>query len=204
MTHRAKIVATGSTPVSSTGVAMTIHGTPSFLNISSNVLKATGLTKLWFMSATTGHKHGSTTHYPSTPASKALRLSSRVDIPVRARIRVPLPFGSVDSILRISFVAPTPSSSGIDMSRSTILMFDGQNEEPGSISLFRNALESSFSLEHPYAITSVNGSNCVISLISNEQDQRSRNPQGRQRAPTLVLSHFILRKRRPVRLDHRC
>lgn len=66
------------------------------------------------------------THYPSTPASKALRLSSMVDIPVRAKIRVLRPFGFADSILRISFVAPTPSSFGIDMSRRTILMLGCQ------------------------------------------------------------------------------
>lgn len=48
MTHKAKIVATDSSPGSWTGVAMTTHGTPSFLNISSSVLKATGLTKLRF------------------------------------------------------------------------------------------------------------------------------------------------------------
>jgi len=30
------------------GYATVAHGTPSLLNISSNVLKATGLTKLWF------------------------------------------------------------------------------------------------------------------------------------------------------------
>ena len=48
MTHKAKIVTTDSAPVSWTGMAMGTHGTPSFLNISSNVLKATGLTKLWF------------------------------------------------------------------------------------------------------------------------------------------------------------
>jgi len=46
MTYKAKIVTTDSATVLWTGVAMTPHGTPSFLNISSNVLKATGLTKL--------------------------------------------------------------------------------------------------------------------------------------------------------------
>lgn len=39
--------ATDSVPVTWKGVTMAAHGTPSFLNISSNVLKATGLTKLW-------------------------------------------------------------------------------------------------------------------------------------------------------------
>jgi len=46
MTHKAKIVTTDSAPVTWTGVTMATHGTPSLLNISSNVLKATGLTKL--------------------------------------------------------------------------------------------------------------------------------------------------------------
>ena len=35
-------------PISWMGVTMAAYGTPSFLNISSSVLKATGLTKLWF------------------------------------------------------------------------------------------------------------------------------------------------------------
>lgn len=78
------------------------------------------------------YKYGGATHYPSTPASKALRLSSKVDIPVRAKMRVLSPFMFSDSILRISFAAPTPSSSGIDMSRSTILMFGRQCEAPGT------------------------------------------------------------------------
>jgi hypothetical protein len=67
-------------------------------------------------------------YYPSTPASKALRLSSRVDIPVRAKILALLQLGLADSILRISFAAPTPSSSGIDISRSTMLRFGHQRE----------------------------------------------------------------------------
>ena len=75
------------------------------------------------------YKRWRVTHYPSTPASKALRLSSRVDIPVRMRMRVLFSLGFADSIRRISFVAPTPSSFGIDISRSTILMFDRQQEE---------------------------------------------------------------------------
>jgi len=61
-------------------------------------------------------------HYPSTPASTALRLSWKVDIPVRVKIHVLSLFGFVDSILHISFAALTPSSSGVSMSRSTILM----------------------------------------------------------------------------------
>ena len=73
-------------------------------------------------SAGVGYEYERATHYPSTPASKALRLSSKVDIPVRIKMRVFSPLGFVDSILRISFVAPTPSSSGIDISRRTILM----------------------------------------------------------------------------------
>jgi len=83
------------------------------------------------------YKRWRVTHYPSTPASKALRLSSRVDIPVRARMRVFLAFGFVDSIRRISNVAPTPSSSGIDISRSTMLMFRRQYEEQATICLSR-------------------------------------------------------------------
>ena len=93
MTHRTKTVATDSAPVTSNCVTTAAHGTPSFLNISSNVLKATGLTKLWLVGVSgMGCEYGGgVAYYPSTPASKALRLSSRVDIPVRARIRVLLP-----------------------------------------------------------------------------------------------------------------
>ena len=58
--------------------------------------------------------------------------------------------------------------------------------------LIKNPLELSFSFEHPYAIAPVNGSNCIISLISNEQDQRLRNLQVIEHTRTLVLSHFIL------------
>ena len=58
--------------------------------------------------------------------------------------------------------------------------------------LIKNPLELSLSFEHLYAIEPVNGSDCVISLISNKQDQRSRNPQVRKYTRTLVLSHFIL------------
>jgi len=107
-----------------------------------------------------------------------------------------------DSILRISFVAPTPSSFGIDMSRSTMLMFDRQWKEQGTAD--KNALKSTLGLEQPNAIKSVNGSNCIISLISDGQDQWSRKVWSRQQAQTLVLSHFILRKRRSVRLNLPC
>jgi len=76
----------------------TFHNTPSLRNISSSVLNATGLTR-----------------YPSTPASNALLLSSRDDIPVRAniRVRVEAPVVSCwwDSNFRIADVAPTPNSS---------------------------------------------------------------------------------------------
>lgn len=57
------------------------------------------------------------THYPSTPASKARRLSSKEDIPVNARIRVGVGESAsevarfrADSMLRISAVAPTPAT----------------------------------------------------------------------------------------------
>ena len=43
-------------------------------------------------------------------------------------------------------------------------MFVRQWEDANGV-LIKNALESTFSLEHSYAITSVNGSNCVVSLM---------------------------------------
>ena len=66
------------------------------------------------------------THYPSTPASKARRLSSSEDMPVSARMRAGVdrrPFSCLrlDSICRICAVAPTPSKIGIDRSKSTTL-----------------------------------------------------------------------------------
>ena len=79
-------------------------------------------TIVWLTSASMKYKCWILAYYPSTPASNALRLSSRVDIPVRAKIRVLFLLGFDDSILRISFAAPTPSSSGIDISRRTILI----------------------------------------------------------------------------------
>lgn len=52
MAHKAKIVAIGYTGRWEV-VATAARGTPSFLNISSNVLKATGLTKLGFVDVST-------------------------------------------------------------------------------------------------------------------------------------------------------
>ena len=47
MTHKSKIVVIYSTPVSWADASWTdVDETPSFLNISSKVLKVTGLTKL--------------------------------------------------------------------------------------------------------------------------------------------------------------
>ena len=69
----------------------TFHDTPSLWNISSSVLKATGLTRLSYNEISSGwtrKKNRRVAHYPSTPASNALLLSSRDDIPVRAKIRV--------------------------------------------------------------------------------------------------------------------
>jgi len=48
MTHKVKIVVIDCARLRVRALAMAAHGTPSFLNISSNVLKATGLTKLRF------------------------------------------------------------------------------------------------------------------------------------------------------------
>lgn len=124
MTHKAKIIAIDSTQSHGRGNGRSWNSELSKQFVQC--FKSDGLDQAKFLltSVCIRHKCWRMTHYPSTPASKALRLSSKVDIPVRARMRVPLPFESVDSIRRISFVAPTPSSSGIDMSRSTILIFD--------------------------------------------------------------------------------
>ena len=68
----------------------TFHDTPSLWNISSSVLNATGFTRLLYKvsSEWTRKENRRVAHYPSTPASNALLLSSRDDIPVRANIRV--------------------------------------------------------------------------------------------------------------------
>jgi hypothetical protein len=90
----------------------------SLWNISSSVLKATGLTRLSYNEISSGwtrKQNKWVAYYPSTPASNALLLSSRDDIPVRANIRVrgeaPVVVRLSDSNFRISDVAPTPSSS---------------------------------------------------------------------------------------------
>jgi hypothetical protein len=136
MTHKARIVAVDSARLRGRALAMATWNS----KLSEHFVQcfeSNGLdqAKVFLMSVCVKYKRWGVTHYPSTPASKALRLSSRVDIPVRARMRVFLKSGSVDSIRRISFVAPTPSSSGIDMSRSTILMFNNQYEEQATICL---------------------------------------------------------------------
>jgi len=62
-------------------------------------------------------------YYPSTPASNALLLSSMDDLPVRARMRHRVisddSFFIFDSILRISIVAPKPSSCSMHIYYST-------------------------------------------------------------------------------------
>lgn len=94
---------------------------PSFWNMVSKVLNATGLTMLRrSISTTSVSSWGMQTYYPSTPASNARRLSSKDDIPVNANIREACAFCSelsdeglasfrVVSIDRICDVAPTPT-----------------------------------------------------------------------------------------------
>ncbi len=90
---------------------------PSLWNIMSRVLNATGFTKLHGKINIREYQEVSNeTYYPSTPASNALRLSSRDDMPVNARIRVSdggTDLGDsccfrFDSNSRIFEVAPTP------------------------------------------------------------------------------------------------
>ena len=95
--------------------------------MESSVLNATGLTRLCgAYQKKSRHKTPRRTHYPSTPASNARRLSSSDDIPVNARMRLGcdrelFSFLRKDSICRICVVAPTPSKIGIDRSKSTTL-----------------------------------------------------------------------------------
>lgn len=126
MTHKAKIFATGSAEGYGHDRSWDSELSEHFVQ----GLESDGFDQTTVASVRIGDIDQRVAHYPSTPASKALRLSSRVDIPVRAKIRVLLPLGSADSILRISLVAPTPSSSGIDISRSTMLIFGSQQEGP--------------------------------------------------------------------------
>lgn len=95
-----------------TRIADIDHGVPSFWKISSNVLNATGFTRLKFILSWCGlEKMSKVTYYPSTPASNARLLSSTEDIPVSARI-LALTLSWVKlllySIFLISEVAPTP------------------------------------------------------------------------------------------------
>ena len=62
---------------------------PSLWNMSSNVLNATGLTRLANRVSDRQREFvldAWKTHYPSMPASNAFRLSSSEDMPVSARI----------------------------------------------------------------------------------------------------------------------
>lgn len=57
--------------------------------------------------------------------------------------------------------------------------------------LIKNALKSTFSLEHPHAITPVDGSNRIVSLTPRNEIS-GHVTLGQNSARTLVLSHFIL------------
>ena len=130
MTHKAKIVTTGYVNRCDHGRLWNSELSEHFVQRFESYGFDQAMGSL--TSVRMRYKYQRATYYPSTPASKALRLSSRVDMPVRIRMRVLFSLGFTDSIRRISFVAPTPSSFGIDMSRSTMLMFDRQQEEPAT------------------------------------------------------------------------
>lgn len=99
------------------------HENPSLWNMLSSVLKATGLTKLWTKLITEESDERGGAYYPSTPASNALRLSSREDMPVKASIRAARASRSssvgvtrrVASIALIWEVAPMPRTRDYDL-----------------------------------------------------------------------------------------
>ena len=103
------------------------------------------------------HKTPRRTHYPSTPASNARRLSSSDDIPVNARMRLGcdrelFSFLRKDSICRICVVAPTPSKIGIDRSKSTTLADrTHQRQLPATSAGSSDSLEVTIRLESPHA-----------------------------------------------------
>ena len=111
------------------------------------------------------------THYPSTPASNARRLSSSEDIPVSANIRVGCEpdalssFMRFDSISRIRAVAPTPSKIGIDRSNSTTLQ-QGRSESARHVRERENidALKMTASLESLDPLQTVHGLPIIIAL----------------------------------------